>query len=416
MELVNPVPVEEVEPWLAALVTTLLGSPWDDNFARRVERWRRDWLAERTWGVRDHDRWVATLATDPRTLTVPGVAGTTVDIAADALTAVTVAATHRRRGLMRQMITESLQQAVDRGDPVSVLLAAEWPIYGRFGYGAATRQAAYTFRTRWAGASLVADPSGIVRQIDPDELGKYAAPIFDRARRRSAGQVDRPGEWWSRRLGLDGYERISSMQGTWILHETDGEPDGFLAWKVTKDFELDGDFGSIEVLEFHAASDIAYRNLWAYLASLDVIGEVKLHERPADEPVRWLLADGRALRQDFCGDDLWVRLLDVPAALSARGYATPGRLVLDVVDDDLGGYASGRYLLDAGADGASCTRTSDSADLRLPQRMLASAYLGDQSLRALSVAGGIDELTPGAMARADAMLATALRPWNTTGF
>ena len=170
------------------------------------------------------------------------------------------------------------------------------------------------------------------------------------------------------------------------------------------------------MLEFVAGSDTAYRNLWSYLASLDVIGEVKLHGRAVDEPVRWLLTDGRALKQDYCGDHTWLRLLDVPAALSARGYAVPGRVVFEVIDDDLGGYAAGRFALDADVDGAVCTRTADSPDLRLPQRVLASAYLGDQSLRALSVAGGVDELSAGALARVDAMFSSALRPWNATMF
>ncbi|HZZ97326.1 MAG TPA: GNAT family N-acetyltransferase [Jatrophihabitantaceae bacterium] len=416
MELVHPVPVEECEPWMAALVTTLLGSPWDDDFRRHVERWRRDWLADHTWGVQDRGRWVATLATDPRTLTVPGAPGTTVDISADALTAVTVAATHRRQGLLTKMITESLQEAVDRGDPVAVLIAAEWPIYGRFGYAPATRGADYTLFTRRVGASVRPDPAGTLRQVEPEELSKHAAAIFDNARRRWAGQVDRPGDWWSRRLGVDNYERMASGQGTWILHETDGEPDGFLAWKVTRDFELNGEYAEIRVLEFVSGSDTAYRNLWSYLAALDVIGEVKIHGRSVDEPVRWLLGDGRALKQEYCGDDTWVRLLDVPAALSARGYATPGRVVLDVIDDDLGGYAAGRFALDADATGAECAPTSDAPDLRLPQRALASIYLGDHSLRGLSVAGGIEELTAGAVARADAMFGTALRPWNATMF
>jgi predicted acetyltransferase len=416
MELVNPVSVEECEPWMAALVTTMLGSPWDDDFRRHVERWRRDWLADRTWGVRDRGRWVATLATEPRTLTVPGAPGETVDISADALTAVTVAATHRRQGLLTKMITQSLQQAVDRGDPVAVLIAAEWPIYGRFGYAPATHAADYTLFTRRAGATVRPDPAGTLRQVEPEELSKHAAGIFDNARRRWAGQVDRPGEWWSRRLGVDNYERIASGQGTWILHETDGEPDGFLAWKVSRDFELNGEFGEVRVLEFVTGSDTAYRNLWSYLASLDVIGEVKIHRRAVDEPVRWLLTDGRALKQESCGDDTWVRLLDVPAALSARGYATPGRVVLEVVDDDLGGYAAGRFALDADTAGAECAPTSDTPDLRLTQRALASIYLGDHSLRGLLATGGIDELTTGALARADAMFGTALRPWNPTMF
>ena len=171
------------------------------------------------------------------------------------------------------------------------------------------------------------------------------------------------------------------------------------------------------MLEFVAGSDTAYRNLWSYLASLDVIGEVKLHGRAVDEPVRWLLDDGRALKQDYCGDDIWLRLLDVPAALSARGYAAPGRVVLEVVDDDLGGYAAGRFALDADVDrGRVCTRTvrlgrpaaaAARAGLRLPRRPLVARPVGRRRRRRTHA---------GALARADAMFATALRPWNATMF
>jgi predicted acetyltransferase len=417
MELVNPVDVTEVEPWLAALATTLLGNPWDDEFAKRVDRWRRSWLAERTWGMRDQGRWVATLATDPLTITVPGPSGSTVDVMTDALTAVTVAATHRRRGALSQMIGQSLQAAVERGDALAILIAAEWPIYGRFGYAPATRAAEYTFAIRRAGAGISADPAGSVRQVDTVEMAKYAGDIFDRAWRRWVGQVDRPGLWWSRRLGVDGFEPISDGRGHWILHESEDGPDGFLAWKVGRDFELlDGDLGTVSVLEFVAASDLAYRNLWAYLSGLDVIDKVELHERPIDEPIRWLLQDGRALRQSFAGDHTWLRLLDVPAALGVRGYAAPGEVVLEVVDPAPGGYAAGRYLLDAGPDGASCTPTTRSADLVLPQRTLAGIYLGDHALRTLAYAGGVEELTPGALARTEAMFAAATPPWNSTGF
>jgi predicted acetyltransferase len=413
---VNPVSVDDAEPWLAAAVTTLLGSPWDDDFPLRVERWKREWLADRTWGVRDGGRWVATLATDPRTVTVPGVPGQTVEVEADGVTVATVAATHRRRGLLTRMISSALEQAVERGDAVSMLIAAEWPIYGRFGYAPASRYADYTLRTRQAGASIAPDPAGTLRQVEPSELAEYASDVFQRSRRFWAGQVDRGGSWWSRRLAVEGWPRISGSQATWILHESDGEPDGFVAWKVVRDFELSGEYGVVEVGEFAAATPRAYRNLWSYLASLDVIGEVRLRGRPVDEPVRWLLGDGRALVQQYSGDDLWLRLLDIPAALSARGYATAGQVVLEVVDDSVGGYAAGRYLLDAGPDGASCSRTDRASELRLPQRVLASAYLGDRSVRELAVAGGVDELAPRALARFDAMLATPTRPWNATGF
>lgn len=416
MDIVNPVPADEAEGWLSNLVTTFLGTPWDETFPIHVERRRSVWDPERTWGARDHGRWVATLATDDRRLTIPGPGGETAEIAADALTAVTVSATHRRRGLLTRMLTASLQQAVDRGDPVTILLAAEWPIYGRFGYAPATRYADYTLFTRQAGVEVAPDPAGTLRQIEPDELAEHAADIFARARRRWTGAIDRPGEWWSRRLGARGFAPIPDGRGTWIVHESDGAPDGFLAWKAFRDFDLNGDFGGVEVLEFVAATDRAYRNLWSYLCSLDVISEVRLHQRPINEPVRWLLGDGRALRQQYTGDELWLRILDVPAALSARGYGADGRIVLDVVDNSVGGYATGRYVLDAGPDDASCTRTTEPADVTVSQHALASAYLGDHSVRELAIAGGVDELTAGALTRLDAMLATHVRPWNGTGF
>ncbi|HEY2299518.1 MAG TPA: GNAT family N-acetyltransferase [Jatrophihabitans sp.] len=416
MEIVHPVHVDDAEPWLAALATTLLGTPWDDVFQQRVERWRRDWDDVRTWGARDRGRWVATLGTQASTVTIPGPDGTARGLDADALTAVTVAATHRRRGILRQMLTQSLQEAKDRGDAVSILIAAEWQIYGRFGYAPATWAADYSYYPRRPGAAMTPADTGYVRQVDTDELAKYAGAIYDRERNQQPGGIDRRGTWWSRRLGTDGYQPFSGGRGTWVLHESDDGPDGFLCWRPDRDFSLNGMLGSVKVLDFVAASPTAYRNLWAYLSGIDVIDEIQFSERPVDEPARWLVGDGRAVHQTDLTDDLWLRLLDVPAALQARGYAAPGRLVLEVVDDDGAGFGAGRYQLDADVAGAGVTRTTESADVTIGQRVLASAYLGDRSVRALAVAGGVDEHTPGSLARLDAMLVTPRPPYNGTGF
>jgi predicted acetyltransferase len=414
-ELVHPVPVDEARGWLAALATTLLGDPYDDDFARRVDRWTRDWAELRPWGYRDRGRWVATLATEPRTLTVPGPDGGTRDLEADALTGVTVAATHRRRGLLTTMLGQSLQAAKDRGDAVSVLIAAEWPIYGRFGYAPAVTGAGYTYYPRRPLAALPAPPPGSVRQVDAAELQKYASQIFDTARRLRPGHVDRRGTWWDRRLGQDGFAAIGK-QPHWLLHEGPDGPDGLLAWKVTRDFMLTGTMGAIEVDEFVAANDTAYRDLWGYLAGIDVVDEIFVDDRPLDEPIRWLLRDGRALAYKHVFDFLWVRLLDVPAALAARSYATPGRLVLEVVDGDLGGYGQGRFALDTDGPDAQCTPTDEPADLRLTQRALAACYLGGHRLRQRSTAGDVEELTGGALDRADVMFSVPLAPWCQTGF
>lgn len=417
MEIVHPVHIDDAEAWLTAVVTTLLGTPWDDSFALRVDRWKRDWDEVRSWGVRDRGRWVGTLATETSRLTVPGRDGGTASVASDALTAVTVAATHRRRGLLTKMLTESLQEARDRGDVASILIAAEWQIYGRFGYAPGAWAANYTYYTRRAGAAMKPAPIGFVRQVDPDELVEHASTIYDRERALLPGGIDRARTWWSRRLGVGGFEPMPDYRGHWIMHESDDGPDGFLCWRPGRELELTGVLGSVKVLEFVAASPTAYRNLFAYLAGMDAIDQVQLGARPIDEPARWLLNDGRALMQTELVDDLWLRILDLPAALEARGYAAPGRLVLEVVDTDAGGYAAGRYLLDADETGAaSCTRTTESADVTVPQRSLASAYLGGITLRALAVADGVDEHTPHALARLDAMLATARPPFNGTGF
>lgn len=411
--MVHPVPVDEVRPWLAALATTLLGSPYDDDFAHRVESWRRRWLAERTWGYRDGGRWVATLATQPRNLTVPGPDGGTNDIEVDALTAVTVAATHRRRGLLTGMISDSLRAAKDRGDPLSMLVAAEWPIYGRFGYGPATQDAGYVYHPRRPNAVLPGPPAGSVRQVEPAELREIAPAVFDAARRLRPGQVDRRAPWWDRQLGLDGYHAIGK-QPNWVLHEGADGPDGLLCWRVTRDATLTGEAGAIEVPDLIAANDTAYRDLWGYLSGIDLIGEIVLDDRPIDEPIRWQLRDGRALAHKHSFDFVWVRLLDVPAALAARGYAVPGRIVLDVVDKEPGGYGAGRVALEADDTAAWCAPTTEPADLVVTQRALASCYLGGHRLRVLG--HEVEELTKGALGRADLMFSVPLAPWTQTGF
>ncbi|MDQ2750116.1 MAG: GNAT family N-acetyltransferase [Actinomycetota bacterium] len=417
IEVINPVPIEEVRPWLAALATTFLDNTEGDDFDRMVEFWRRDWFADRSWGARAGGRWVATLATEPRSISIPGPAGRPVDVVADALTAVTVSATHRRRGLLTQMLSASLRAAKHRGDPLSILLAAEWPIYGRYGYSPATLTSNYTLFTRTRDSLLTPTGTGSVRQVDPADLADIAPAVFEASRSLRAGGVDRPGEWWKRRLGLEGYQPINhGKTPNYIVHESDGVADGLLRWAGSRDFELTGEMGAVNVADLITATPAAYRNLWAYLAGLDVVGEVIVARRPVDEPIRWLLADGRALRQTFTGDDVWVRLLDVPAALSARGYSAGGRVVMDVVDDDTGGYAAGRFLLEADHDGAHCQLTTAAADLRISHRALASIYLGGFTLRQLVISGNVDELTPGSLSRTDAMFATTLPPWNATGF
>jgi predicted acetyltransferase len=413
-QIVHPVPTEEIPGWHASLASTFLLDPRSEGAADWNEVLRRDWSAERAWGARERDRWVATLRTVPRTITVPGHAGATKVVVADALTNVTVAATHRRRGLLTAMLGQSLRAARERGDALSILISAEWPIYGRFGYAPGTFAARHVLRRSRAGSMVPGDLSRR-RQVEPDEFVALAPAVFEAARRRRAGQVDRDQPWWDRAFGRGGYPRIDKLPHNFLVHDGATGVDGLLAWTATRKAGLLPPHGAIATREGPiAASDAAHRDLWAYLSGIDGADEIQLWGA-VDDPVRWLLADARTFTTDETTDFLWLRLLDVPAALSARRYAVAGELVLEVVDATAVSVA-GRYRLRADGSDAACEPTDAPADLTVAQTALASAYLGGVSLTEQRITGSVVERTAGALQRADAMFATALAPVNLTGF
>jgi predicted acetyltransferase len=403
------------------MATTFLNTSPSEDVAAWVRRMGRVWDPARAWGVRDRGRWVASLRTEPRTVTVPGWDGATELLAADALTNVTVAATHRRRGLLRTMLEDSLRAARARGDAVSILIAAEWPIYGRYGYAAATTDSRYVLHPRRPGATVTASEPGApgrVRQVDADEYARIAPAVFKRARARRAGQVDRDAPWYDQAFGRDGWGRPHPpAPDNCLVRDGDDGPDGLLAWTPTREAPSQPPLGAISVRELFAAGHDAERDLWAYLTGLDLVDEITLEDRPPDEAVRLWLPDARTLVLAEQTDCLWLKLLDVAAALTARGYAVPGELVLEVVDDSAVSVA-GRYRLaaDPATAHAACEPTADAPDLTVSQPALAAAYLGGFPLRARLATGEVTEHVPGALTRADAMLAGALAPWNATEF
>ncbi len=414
-EIVNPIDPEEIPDWARTMTSTFLDDPAGPDFVRRRGLLESVWEPDRAWGARAQGQWVATLRTETRLLSVPGPGTATSDVRADALTNVTVAASHRRQGLMRLMLTGSLRAARERGDALSILLAAEWPIYGRFGYAPATLSADYVLRRSRAGSATAGDPSR-VRIVDSPQFGRVAPEVFAAARRQRAGQLDRAGAWWDRVRGLGGFDRSPSVPANLCVHEGDAGPDGILGWRSGGDFGLMPPLGSVDVSWLAAATDEAYRNLWSYLTGIDIVDEIRLSGRPVDERIRWLLPDARTLVLTGQVDFLWMRLLDVRAALTARRYAVPGEVVLQVIDESPDGFTAGRYRLAADGDEVTCERTDRSADLVLDQRVLASIYLGGFRLEALTLDGAVREETPGALSRMSVMFSTPLAPWDATWF
>ncbi len=414
LEIVNPLSAEDLPGWVATMATTFLEDREGERTAKWVKNVGRRWNPERAWGARERGEWVATLETEDRTVTVPGRDGATELVAADGLTSVTVAATHRRRGLLSQMATASLRAAQERGVVLSMLISAEWPIYGRFGYAPAAFTAYRTLHRERRGTTVDGDLTRL-RQVTRKEYGEIAPDVFERARRRRAGQVDRHHPWWDETLGLDGWELTHELSHNYLVHDGDDGPDGILAWTTKGEAESwHAPLATVKVDSLFTATDSAERDFWAYLTGLDLVDRIEL-SGPVDEPANWLLGDARALRLTEIADHLWVKLLDVPGALAARRYAVPGELVLQVVDESEVS-AAGRVRLTAEDGHAEAQPTTTTPDLTLAQTALAAVYLGGVSLRAQMIAGTVTEHTPGALQRADAMFATALAPFNATGF
>jgi predicted acetyltransferase len=351
---------------------------------------------------------VGTYRSWPTHVTVPGGAA----VAADAVSGVAVLPTHRRRGILTEMITEDLALAHEQGLPVAVLISAEAPIYGRYGFGAATEASRWTVDAR--GASIAPDVrlGGSVRVVDEPTLRAVAPAVHEAARR--PGEIDHPDVWWDRDLGVDADP--GRVPRTCLLHVgDDGTPDGFATFRAD-DVWVDRVFDSVLHLErLRAATDEAYAGLWSVLVGVDTVARIDAPDLAVDEPLPWLLTDRRVARHVSRTDFQWSRLLHPAAALSARRYESAGAVVVEVVDT--AGWAGGRYLLEADAGGAgSCEPTSRSAEVTLPVGVLSAAWLGSPTLPAAVVAGRVDEHTPGAAGRLGRLLATTRAPWTPTEF
>lgn len=364
---------------------------------------------ERCLASFDGTEMVATLQSFPLELTLPG--GATVPTGG--VSAVTCRGTHRRQGLLTQMITRDLTDSRERGEVADILIAAEYPIYGRFGYGPAV------FSTTWeldtTSVRFTNAGEGTVQFVDNATYRKEAPVVFDRIRRARAGMIDRDTFTWDAQADLRRSPEDKPWQGFRVLcSDDDGVVQGYASYTIKRDWNDMRPQGLVEVSEMAATTPAAQARLWRYLAELDWIVKVKAGDRPVDEMLPWLLADGRHAKQTNHADFIWVRPLDVSRLLTARTYTSTGTLVVEVVDPQ--GLAGGRFLLDASPDGAMCAPTTDTADLTMPIAALGAASLGGASVQTLARAGWLDEHTEGAVDRASAMLGTPRPPWCNTWF
>jgi predicted acetyltransferase len=411
-------PGEELE-FIASVRVPFLDPTTDDPEDRsRNQRHIRELEVDRAWVAEDRGRFVANAAIASLDLTLPAAPGALAPVVPfAAVTAVGVHPTHRRRGLLRRLMADMLDDARSRGEAFAGLIASESVIYGRFGFGHATSGTELRIDSREA-AMLVPPLPLDIRLVDAAEASKVLPDLFDRQRRLRAGEPSRSAIQWEERLA-DAPSRRRGANA--LFHAVCDE--GYVSYRVHSDGGLSAERCPLVVEELRGLTPAVEAGLWQFVFDIDLVGDVTAFKRPLDEPLRWRLADQRQLRVTEVIDWLHVRILDVPAALEARGYRREGRLILDVLPptDDLDGQtdsAPGRWVLEAGPDGASCrrARSGEEPDLRMLVTDLGAVYLGGFPPSVLAAAGRIEELRPGSLDRADALFATSPAPLTGTGF
>ncbi|MFJ3217719.1 GNAT family N-acetyltransferase [Kitasatospora sp. NPDC086801] len=371
------------------------------------------------WSATEMDRNLLAVTADGRPvgtagaysfeLTLPGA----VLAPTSGVTGVGVLPSHRRQGVLTAMMRHQLTEFRARGEFLSVLLASEAVIYRRFGYGPATytqrltvprHRAAFALPRARGTADAPADTpaagsdAGSIELLRRAECGEILEAVYDRYRRAQPGALSRPHRWWA--LGA-GRPPVSSVPRYVAVHrDADGVPDGYASYSL-------GD-GTLTVDETIATDDAVATALARFALGHDLVSQVVFKHVPSDHPLRWQLADFNAGEGSSTTDWLWVRLLDVPRALTSRGWFADGELVLDVDDPFLGEH--GRYLLTVRDGKADCVPTDREPDLSLDVSDLGSVYLGGTTPSTLVRAGHIRAHRPGAAALADALFRAERSP------
>jgi len=390
---------EEFEAVYRAVYVAFGDEPKDED----VERARRTMPADRVLAAWDGGRPVGVAASYPFELTLPG--GTA---GAAGVTWVGVHPSHRRRGILSELMRRQLDDVHERGEPIAILWASEAPIYGRFGYGIAAPE---TFMDAERAAFALRDdpgPRGSVRLVTAEEAAKILPPLYESVRLRRPGSLARPEAWWNDHL-LPDPEHWREGHGPkfFAVLEIEGEPVGYALYRIKDKWEEHTPRSELRVVEAFAATPEATAELWRFLFGIDLVGRLKAGR--IDWALPLMVTDPRRLHL-FLAEGLWLRLVDLEASLRARTYGVSEPAVLEV-EDELFPRNAGRWAV-----GPEPGRTDADADVALHVGDLASAYLGAFAFEQLAAAGRVRELRPGGLARATALFTTPIPPYCPEGF
>jgi predicted acetyltransferase len=365
-----------------------------------IDRFGRVMRPERVHTASEDGTVVGGAAAFAFELTVPGGR-----VPAAGVTVVGVLPTHRRRGILRSLMRAQLDDVRERGEPVAYLWASEASIYGRFGYGIASLAGEVDIRRPYSAFAAPAEPYGRARLVSHEEALELFPVVYDAVAAGTPGMFARSREWWDARVLADAeWRRAGGGEMVRVVLEANGEPDAYALYRLHVAFEGGVSTGKTSVIEALARSPEGTRAIWRYLLDVDWMDRVTGSLLTPDHPLLLLVAEPRRLNLTV-GDALWVRLVDVRAALAGRTFAAGDAVVLDVADEFCP-WNAGRYRV-----GETVERTDDPADLGVDVTALGSVYLGGFTFAQLARALRVEELRPGGIERADTLFRTDRLPW-----
>lgn len=400
---IRPVTDDEYPAFVTAFIEGFADDVPSETFA---EQMRTTLPPERTLAAFDGDVIVGTFGGYALDVTVPG--GATVPM--EGTTVVTVFPTHRRMGLLRSMMASHLANATGAGYAIAGLWASESDIYGRFGYGTATRYQSYELKT--SGVAFRPEVAiDRVRRIAADEAHGILSGVFDAVMSTRPGMFARSRGWWDHEVLADEeWMRRGRSTKRYVVHDGPGGPDGYAIYR-TKSSESDDNHadGKVDVIELVAATPRAHASLWSYITQVDMCPNIRSWNVPLDDPLPAKVRESRRIRTTAVSDGLWIRILDVPSALGARTYETDGSIVMEVSDPFLPAVG-GRYRLDVTGGHSTVGITDAPPDVVCGIDVLGGLYLGGGDAFALADAGRIVGDAE-AVTRLHRMFRTDTMPW-----
>lgn len=399
---IRPIRHDEVEAY-GRVVAYVFAS--EDGLEEELKGTQPEWT---TCGFVD-GKLVSTFATLPFTVRLNGVA-----CPMGGVTAVGTLPEQRRRGLLRQVMTQGLATMRDRGQNLAILWASMGAIYQRFGYGLSTAQVNYSFDPRYVQFAQDVDVPGSVELVPKDDSFPIIKQNYIEWATPRNLCIHRSTFMWT--VNTLRPPKKDALVYTAIYRDADGQSRGHVVYS-TEDHTTPepGPSQQMTVTDFVAMDTDAARGLWNYLRRHDLVGRVHFRGAPEDDVIPDLLLEPRMLNRKT-SDGIWMRVVDAEKALAQRPYGTRGELTFAIPSDPECPWNVGTYLLETDGPTAQVTRTTREPELTIPPATLASLISGYRPASHYLRAGRLEEHAVGAALRADALFRTEYAPYCPNGF